>query len=227
VIAADAADVIQEGLERATSLLVGPGFGVEETTLDFLRRLLGGPGHSRRAGIGFVHSSEAAGQGTVKNLPSLVVDADGLKLIAKLPNWPTRLPPGTVLTPHPGEMSVLTGLTRDEIQAGRWELAERFAKEWGHVVVLKGALTVIASPDGRTCVIPVASAAQARAGTGDVLAGLIAGLRAQGLPGYDAALAGAWIHAEAGLLAGDLLGAEASVLASDVLDAVSGILSGL
>jgi NAD(P)H-hydrate epimerase len=72
----------------------------------------------------------------------------------------------------------------------------------------------------------VASAALARAGTGDVLAGLITGLRAQGLPAYDAAVAGAWIHAQAGLVAAEKVGAEASVMAGDVLDAVADVLSG-
>ena len=124
-------------------------------------------------------------------------------------------------------MSALTGLSRDEIQADRVEVAGKYAKEWGHVVVLKGAFTVIASPDGRTAVIPVATAALARAGTGDVLAGLIVGLRAQGLDAYDSAVAGAFIHAKAGLLAADLLGTTASVLASDVLDAVPDILAEL
>jgi len=95
------------------------------------------------------------------------------------------------------------------------------------VVILKGAFTVIASPDERATIIPVASPALARAGTGDVLAGLIVGLRAQGLDAYDAAVAGAWIHAQAGLYAADDLGTTASVLAGDVLDSVSDVLSDL
>ncbi len=88
--------------------------------------------------------------------------------------------------------------------------------------MLKGAFTVIASPDGRVTLIPVATPALARAGTGDVLAGLIVGLRAQGLDAFDAAVAGAWIHAQAGLYAADDLGTTASVLAGDVLNSVSG-----
>ena len=106
-------------------------------------------------------------------------------------------------------------------------MAGRYAKEWGHVVVLKGAFTVIASPDGRMTIIPVATPALARAGTGDVLAGLIVGLRAQGLDAYDAAVAGAFIHAQAGLLAAEILGTTASVLASDVLDAVPDVIAEL
>jgi NAD(P)H-hydrate epimerase len=124
-------------------------------------------------------------------------------------------------------MSVLTGLSVEEIQGDRRGVAGNYAKEWGHVVVLKGAFTIIASPDGRMTIIPVATPALARAGTGDVLAGLIVGLRAQGVDAYEAAVAGAWIHARAGLYAADDIGTTASVLAGDVLDSVSDVLSDL
>jgi ADP-dependent NAD(P)H-hydrate dehydratase / NAD(P)H-hydrate epimerase len=99
-------------------------------------------------------------------------------------------------------------------------IAEKYSREWGVVVVLKGAFTIIAAPDGRTAVIPVATPALARAGTGDVLAGLIVGLLAQGVAPFDSALAGAWIHAQAGLAAMKQVGNSASVLAGDVLKAV-------
>jgi NAD(P)H-hydrate epimerase len=193
-IARAGAITVIQNLGRATALLVGPGLGMEETTRDFLAKLL-----------------EA-------KLPPMVVDADGLKLLAQIPDWPKKLPALSVLTPHPGEMSVLTGLSKEEIQSDREALAARFAEQWGHVVVLKGAFTVIAAPDGQIAVIPVASAALARAGTGDVLAGLIVGLRAQGLDGFESALAGAWIHAQAGLTSLRVVGSAASVLAGDVLD---------
>jgi len=93
--------------------------------------------------------------------------------------------------------------------------------------VLKGAFTVVASPDGQMTIIPVASPALARAGTGDVLAGLIVGLRAQGLDAYSAAVAGAFIHAEAGLIAAEDLGTTASVLASDLLNSIPDVMSEL
>ena len=160
-------------------------------------------------------------------MPPMVVDADGLKLLAQLKDWHTKLPALTILTPHPGEMAVLTGLSKEEIQENRQEIARKYAKEWGHVVVLKGAFTAIASPDERVTIIPVASSALARAGTGDVLAGIIVGLRAQGLDAFDAAVAGAWIHAQAGLYAADNLGTTASVLASEVLNSISDVLSDL
>jgi NAD(P)H-hydrate epimerase len=188
---------------------------LEDTSKEFLRRIL-------KAGSSLEDSSIAEG-----GLPPLVLDADGLKLAARIQDWPALLPKPTVLTPHPGEMSVLTGLAKDQIQADRFNIARRFSQEWGHVVVLKGAFTVIAAPDGEVAVIPVASAALARAGTGDVLAGLIVGLRAQGAGAFQAAVAGAWVHAFAGLKAAQTLGNTASVLAGDVLNASIDVISEL
>jgi NAD(P)H-hydrate epimerase len=94
-------------------------------------------------------------------------------------------------------------------------------------VVLKGAFTVVAAPDGKTTTISVASSALAHAGSGDVLAGLITGLRAQGMEPYDAARLGAWIHAQAGLTAAAVQGTEISVLAGDVLEAVADVMAQL
>jgi len=88
------------------------------------------------------------------------------------------------------------------------------------VVVLKGAFTVVADPSGRSSLVPIATSALARAGTGDVLAGLIAGLRGQGMSAFDAAASGAWIHATAGVNAGRKLGSTEVVLAGDVLEGV-------
>jgi hydroxyethylthiazole kinase-like uncharacterized protein yjeF len=200
-IAAPSAELVLQNLGKPTAILLGPGFGLEPTTCQFLANLL------------------------TPSLPPLVIDADGLKLLARLPDWPSRLSPLAILTPHPGEMTVLTGLALEEVQADRIGIAERYAHLWGHVVVLKGAFTVIASPAGKTAVIPVATPALARAGTGDVLAGLIAGLRAQGVGAFEAATAGAWIHAQAGLRAAEKLGSTACVLAGDVLEAVAGVMS--
>jgi len=157
----------------------------------------------------------------------MVFDADGLKLLARIDRWASLLPGTAVLTPHPGEMSVLTGIPTQEIQEDRRQIAARFARTWGHIVVLKGAFTVVAEPTGKTAVVPVATAALARAGTGDVLAGIIVGLRAQGVGPYEAALAGAWIHAQAGLHAARRLGNTASVLAGDVLESVAEVISAL
>ena len=220
VIAETAVQVVQEGLQRATALLVGPGFGLEDTTQRFLDNLLGAANPQRKA-LGFAPQAQEPPGRDHSPLPPLVVDADGLKLLSRLKDWPARLPAPAVLTPHPGEMAVLTGLEKEELMSDRLETAEHYARKWGHVVVFKGAFTIIASPDGRTAVIPVATPALARAGTGDVLAGLIVGLRAQGMEAFEAAVAGAWIHAQAGLQAEKDLGSSASVLAGDVLRAVT------
>jgi len=227
VIASNAAEVLAKNFERASALLIGPGFGMENSTRDFIENLLEGTAKKTAQRIGFVHQDTEKAEENNTKIPPLVLDADGLKLLAKISDWHKKIPGPAVLTPHPGEMSVLSGLSKEEIQENRQEIASKYAKEWGHVVVLKGAFTVIASPDGRVTIIPVATPALARAGTGDVLAGLIVGLRAQGLDAFEAAVAGAWIHAQAGLYAADDLGTTASVLAGDVLDSVSDVISDL
>jgi ADP-dependent NAD(P)H-hydrate dehydratase / NAD(P)H-hydrate epimerase len=94
-------------------------------------------------------------------------------------------------------------------------------------VVLKGAFTVISQPNGETAIIPVATSALARAGTGDVLAGLITGLRAQGLDAFKASVCGAWIHAHAGLVATKNIGNPASVIARDILSGAVNVLNTL
>ncbi len=205
-IAEAASSIVLGSLDRVTAMLVGPGFGVQATTGRFLEDLL---------------------RSKSRLLPQIVVDADGLKLLVGIRDWAAALPGFSVLTPHPGEMAVLTGLSVDDIQSDRVGVADQFARKWGHVVVLKGAFTVIASPDGRTALIPVATPALARAGTGDVLAGLIVGLTAQGMEPYEAAAAGAWIHARAGLRAAEAMGSTATVLAGDVIAAVARVIADL
>ncbi len=203
-ISEDAKEIVFDNLDRVTTMVLGPGLGMNDTTKKFISLLL----------------EEGEGK-----LPDMVIDADGLKLIAEIPGWHKKLPATVVLTPHPGEMAVLTGDSINEIVENRLARAESYAQKWGHVVVLKGAFTVIASPTGQTAIIPVATPALARAGTGDVLAGLIGGLRAQGLEAYEAAVTGAWIHARAGLRAAEILGSSASVLAGDVLAAIKDVIA--
>jgi NAD(P)H-hydrate epimerase len=194
VINEDASEVVKEGLTKETALLIGPGMGQEFTTQRFLELLLS------------------------PDLPPVVIDADGLKLLAKIEKWWEKLPAMAVLTPHPGEMSVLCGQAVDEIQEDRVATAEEWAKRWGHVVVLKGAFTIVAGPGGETAVLPVATPALARAGTGDVLAGIILSLREQGMDAFEAACAGVWLHAEAGKLAAGEVGSTAGVLAGDLIE---------
>jgi NAD(P)H-hydrate epimerase len=201
--ALDASDVdrLTSEWEETQGFLLGPGLGVEPPTVEFVRALL---------------QVQSAGS----ELPPAVIDADGLKLMAGVEGWNTLVPASSVLTPHPGEMSVLTGMETQKIQANRSKVAVEKAAEWGHVVVLKGAFTVIAHPDGRSALIPIATPALARAGTGDVLAGLLVGYRAQGLSAYEASVLACYVHARAGILAAQELGTAASVLASDVAAAI-------
>jgi NAD(P)H-hydrate epimerase len=229
VIAAGGAEVLAKNFERASALLIGPGFGTENATKEFIENLIEGKYSAKKTAqrIGFVHKEAEKAEENNTKLPPLVFDADGLKLLGQIKDWYTKIPTPAILTPHPGEMAALTDLSKELIQEKRHEIAAQYAKTWGHVVVLKGAFTVIAAPDGRSTVVPVASPALARAGTGDVLAGLIVGLLAQGVEPYEAAVAGTWIHAQAGLYAADDLGNTASVLASDVLNSVSDVLSDL
>jgi ADP-dependent NAD(P)H-hydrate dehydratase / NAD(P)H-hydrate epimerase len=225
VIAESAADVVHHNLERTTALLVGPGFGMEETTGEFIKRLLVNSISKNIRSMGFLSKTEKMDQDDETHLPPLVIDADGLKLLKRIPDWAKVIPGEAVLTPHPGEMSFLTGLPVKEIQAERIGAARKWSKEWGHVVVLKGAFTVICSPEGECAIVPVASPALARAGSGDVLAGIIVGLRAQGVSAFHAAVAGAWIHAQAGVTAAIDIGNTCSVLAGDILERIPDVIS--
>lgn len=220
VIANGAAEIVLDNLEKSTAMLLGPGFGLEDTTKEFLVDLLAALPHGGKTSIGFVSAVSKISANEKRKLPPLIIDADGLKLLSRIPDWQEKIPRPSILTPHPGEMSVLTGLDVSEIQKARIDTAEKFANEWGHVVVLKGANTVIADPQGITSIIPVANPALASAGSGDVLAGIITGLRAQGFNAFEAAVSGSWIHAQSGIKAAEFLGTNTSVLAGDLLDAM-------
>lgn len=200
-ISESALSQIASSLERPTACLVGPGLGLEITTAEFLE--------------GFF---------LLDSLPPIVLDADGLTLARGLKRWPGILPEGSILTPHPGEMAVLTGKTVKEVQADRIGFAEKYSRDWNQVVLLKGAHTVIAEPEGKTRIYQGAEPALARAGSGDVLAGIIAGLTAQGLSPFDAAAAGVWLHGEAGRQAEKNTGSPAAVLAGDISRAIGEIM---
>jgi len=217
VLAPGAVKVLSEKVGDYDALVLGPGFGQEKPTEEFLIQLLGGHQAARKRKLGFAREDdvEAASSQGVK-LPPLVVDADGLNLLARIDNWWEQLPPETILTPHPGEMARLMGCDTKEVQADRFGCATEMAAKWGHVVVLKGAFSVISAPDGRIAVLPFANPAMATAGSGDVLAGAIVGMRAQGLAPFEAALVGAYLHGLAGELARDAVG-DAGAVAGDLM----------
>ena len=223
VIAGPAADVILEELPHCQALLLGPGFGQERPTLTFMKRLIN-PSAAAKQGIGFIRSED---NDEMMKLPPIVIDADGLKLLAGIADWHVHLPGQSILTPHPGEMSVLTGLSVTEIQADREQTALDWAAQWGHVVVLKGAFTVVASPTGQATILPFATPALARAGTGDVLSGAIASLLAQGLMPYQAAILGCFLHGWSGEIAAGMIGSTAGVIAGDVAELIPAAISEL
>jgi ADP-dependent NAD(P)H-hydrate dehydratase / NAD(P)H-hydrate epimerase len=221
VIAESAADVVHKNLGKSTALLVGPGLETEETTRHFLNRLLAIPGKKGTAGvIGFVQTeTEKPEEKSNPGLPPMVVDADALRILAELPEWWKLLPAGSILTPHPGEMAALTGLSVQEIQEKRLELAVHFAKEWKQIVILKGALTIIASQNGKAYISTCANPSLARAGSGDILAGLITGFLAQGVKPLEAAQLGVWVHGNCGDLASEDRD-PAAILARDLVDQI-------
>jgi len=145
----------------------------------------------------------------------VVVDADGLNALATLEDGPQRIPPAAILTPHPGEMARLMRMTVADVQARRLETAKECAAKYGAVVVLKGAHSVIAAPDGRVSLSPFANPLLATAGSGDVLAGMVGGYLAQGVAPFEAACLAVYLHGavgevlnadygNAGLLAGEI-----------------------
>ena len=216
-ISCDAVEPVRVKAAGYDSLLVGPGLAQEKETVAFVHALLGAPDLARSPTSGCTAGPQAAPSAMSRAIPPLVVDADALNALAAADRWWTGLPPGTILTPHPGEMARLMGGSLDaaDIQSHREDVCRRMAGEWGVVVVLKGAFTLVAEPGGRQMVIPFANAGLATAGSGDVLAGAIAGLRAQGRDPFEAAVTGAFVHG----LAGELVRAEMGdmgMLAGDV-----------
>jgi hydroxyethylthiazole kinase-like uncharacterized protein yjeF len=209
--------VLAPKLTEYAALLVGPGLGREDETIAFVHQLLGivRGGRSRR--IGFQQETGLPAEKV--SLPPIVIDADALNALAETENWWDYVPRNSILTPHPGEMSRLTGLERAAINADRIAVARDHAAKWGQVVVLKGAFTVVAAPDGQAMLLPFANPALATAGTGDVLAGAIVGMLAQGLAPYNAAVCGAYLHGLAGTIVADQMG-KSGMLAGDLLPAL-------
>lgn len=176
-------------------LTVGPGLGTSPETRDFFSGILDswhGP---------------------------MVIDADGLNLLADSLLQKVQGREDCILTPHPGEMGRLTGTNAAEVQKNRLAIARSFAVEHRITVLLKGADTLVARPDGQVWYIAGAEPALAKGGTGDVLTGAIASLFAQGIPMWQAAVLAATAHIEAARLCVKTSGAR-GVLASEIADAI-------
>jgi hydroxyethylthiazole kinase-like uncharacterized protein yjeF len=195
VLHPDALPTIRERLKGADAMVIGPGLGRDPETVRALLDLLVG-------------------------LPCpAVIDADALNIVAASGfDW-KRCEESVVITPHPAEMARLAGTDTKAVQADRLAIAEGYANRYGVVVVLKGAETVVAASGHPTHINRHHIVALATGGTGDVLAGLIASMLAQGLPARDAAVAGVTVHAQAGLMVQARRG-RAGGLASDVIDSL-------
>ena len=174
-----------------------------------------GPGLDRDSETGAVVS------GLLSSLACpLVIDADGLFHLAGKLDLLDRCKGPVVVTPHPGEMAHLTGVDVSEVQKARQRTADDFAIEHGVVCVLKGAGTVVS--DGKRCYVnATGNPGMASGGTGDVLTGVIAGLMAQGLAGFEGSVLGVYLHGLAGDLAARVCGLH-SLTATDVLDMLPG-----
>jgi len=184
---------ITKRLDSFNALAIGPGLSTHSAT----QRLI----------LKIIHHSK---------LP-LVIDADALNALAKNLNLLKKNKGVKILTPHPGEMSRLTSLTKDFIEGNRQKIAKDFAKKHHCTILLKGHRTVVASPEGKTYINQTGNPGMATAGSGDVLTGIIAAFLGQGLSAFDAAKYGAYLHGLAGDLAAKKF-SQTALIATDIID---------
>jgi NAD(P)H-hydrate epimerase len=177
-------------LTRFSAVAIGPGLGTKQLTRDAFETLI----------------RSAA--------KPLLVDADGLNLLAAHPEWISLLPENTILTPHPGEFDRLAGPSENGYRRNLKQIA--FSQKHQLIVVLKGAFTSITMPDGQCHYNSTGNPGMAKAGSGDVLTGILLSLLAQGYAQRDAAILGAYLHGLAGDLAADACG-EQGMIASDLI----------
>ncbi|MDY4919537.1 MAG: NAD(P)H-hydrate dehydratase, partial [Phascolarctobacterium sp.] len=182
---AAASDVLQRA-HKADVLAIGPGLGLADSTQEAVRDII------------------------LKSEVPVVIDADAITALKEHVDVLTQMQAPKVLTPHPGELARLTGLSIAEIDRDRVNIAARFAQEWQAVLVVKGAPTVIGCPDGTVYINSTGTSALATGGSGDVLTGIIASLAAQGISLQEAALCGVYLHGLAGSMACSSMGLAAS-----------------
>ena len=180
-----------DNLPAHDALAIGPGLGQKPETQKLIWR--------------FLSSSPVP----------MVVDADALNALATAPAALRKLPVPVVLTPHPGEMARLIGKPVND----RWQVARDFVKEFGQVLVLKGAGTVVTDKSGKLWINSTGNPGMAKGGMGDALTGIIGALLAQGMPAFEAARAGVFWHGLAGDLAAEKHG-EQAMLATDLIESL-------
>lgn len=189
-------------LEWADVVVVGPGLGRDPETAELLEEVFDN-----------IHTP-------------LIVDADGLNILADFPHLKAKLPPDTILTPHPGEFSRLTGVEKSKLLADPFKSAAFWAQEWKLTLVLKGSPTLTASSSGRMIINSTGNSGMATGGSGDALTGIIAALIGQGIPVAQAAWTGVYIHGAAGDRAMDECGIHGMV-AGDIIRHLPGTVKSL
>jgi ADP-dependent NAD(P)H-hydrate dehydratase / NAD(P)H-hydrate epimerase len=202
VLSPDALQGILKIVESKTALALGPGLSTAEGPAELIRQLL------------------------VKSSLPIVIDADGLNIVAKDMNVLQQAQCPIILTPHPGEMARLTGIPVPQVQSDRIGVSRLLAQKFKVIVVLKGAATVVALPDGQVFINPTGNPGMASGGMGDILTGLIGGLLAQGLQPEEAAKTGVFMHG----LAGDYCARKrgpTGFLATDLLPEIPSVLAEL
>ena len=196
IVSPDAATLISRELNHYDVLLLGCGLGQSQSAMKFIKSTL-----------------------FRLKPPRLVLDGDAVNILTKMPNWWQHLSDDTILILNPSEMGRLAGVSVDEVRSDRGGITKKVAQEWHKTVVLSGAYTAIASPDGQSRISPIANAGLASAGASDVLTGAIAGLLRQGLSPFEAAALGVYFHSKAGEIVKDKLG-DMGMVAADLLPAL-------
>lgn len=181
--------------EKASAVLIGCGLGVCDDTKQLVKEFI------------------------LNCTTPMVLDADALNCIADKPEILKSAKAEIIITPHPVEMARLINSTAKKVNEDRANTALSFAKEYNTITVLKGAGTIIASPDGRVLINNTGNSGMATGGSGDVLAGMIASLLAQNKNAFDCASAGVYLHGLSGDIAKEKFG-EISMLPSDTIDCI-------
>ena len=187
-----ALDILIKFLEGKSAVLIGPGITTNPSTSSLIKNLI------------------------KKVSCPMLIDADGLNIIADKIELLKDKPSPVVVTPHPGEMARMLNTTSKEIQANRIESSRKLSAEYGIYVILKGARTIVATPEGEVYINPTGNPGMATAGTGDVLSGIVAGFLSQGLSARDSSILGVYLHGLAGDIAAEKL-SQTALIASDLI----------
>jgi NAD(P)H-hydrate epimerase len=229
--AATVGKALAEG-KRYNTVVIGPGLGRDEVATRFLDALFTPEAEEEStappsSAFGIPRRTRQRDEEERADLSefSLVLDADALNWLAGLEDWPKRLQGRTcVLTPHVGEMARLLDVEPDDVAADPWHVARKAAADWDQVVLLKGPLSCVASPDGQLLVAPRLTPELATPGTGDVLAGTVGAFIAQGLSPIRAAALALFVGSTAGAMA-RLEHGTRGVLARDLIANLGGALA--